>query len=94
MLKGLEGIPTHDTTVDVPVFQNSQDMVELSDRIRDVLISQEGDPPEASPHHGFLLSGHGLYTWGRTLAEARRHIEVFEFLFEVTAQQQLLARCT
>lgn len=94
MLKGLEGIPTHDTTVDVPVFQNSQDMVELSDRIRDVLISPEGDPPEASPHHGFLLSGHGLYTWGRTLAEARRHIEVFEFLFEVTAQQQLLARCT
>ena len=94
MLKGLEGITTHDTAIDLPVFQNSQDMVELSDRIREVLISPEGGPPEASPHHGFLLSGHGLYTWGKNLAEARRHIEIFEFLFEVIAQQKLLARCT
>ncbi|MDG1991417.1 MAG: methylthioribulose 1-phosphate dehydratase [Pirellulales bacterium] len=94
MLKGLEGITTHDTTIDVPVFQNGQDMVELSDRIREVFISPDGGPSEASAHHGFLLSGHGLYTWGRTLADARRHIEIFEFLFEVTAQQKLLARCT
>ncbi len=94
MLKGLEGITTHNTTIDVPVFQNSQNMVELSDRIREILISPDGGPSEVSPHHGFLLSGHGLYTWGRTLAEARRHIEIFEFLFEVTAQQKLLARCT
>ena len=94
MLKGLEGITTHDTTINVPVFQNSQDMVELSDRIREGLISSDGGPSEVLPHHGFLLSGHGLYTWGRTLAEARRHIEIFEFLFEVTAQQKLLARCT
>ena len=94
MLKGLEGITTHDTTINMPVFQNSQDMVELSDRIREVLISSDGGPSEVLSHHGFLLSGHGLYTWGRTLAEARRHIEIFEFLFEVTAQQKLLARCT
>ena len=94
MLKGLEGITTHDTAIDLPVFQNSQDMVELSDRIREVLISPESGPPEASPHHGFLLSGHGLYTWGKTLAEARRHIEIFEFLFEVIAQEKLLARVT
>ena len=93
MLKGLEGITTHDTTINVPVFQNSQDMVELSDRIREVLISSDGGPSEVLSHHGFLLSGHGLYTWGRTLAEARRHIEIFEFLFEVTSQQKLLARC-
>ena len=94
MLKGLEGITTHDTKINVPVFQNSQDMGELSDRIREVLISSDGGPSEVLSHHGFLLSGHGLYTWGRTLAEARRHIEIFEFLFEVTAQQKLLARCT
>ena len=30
-----------------------------------------------------LVAGHGLYTWGRDLAEAERHVEVFEFLFEV-----------
>jgi methylthioribulose-1-phosphate dehydratase len=33
-----------------------------------------------------LLSRHGLYTWGRDLAEARRHIEIFEFLFECVAR--------
>jgi ribulose-5-phosphate 4-epimerase/fuculose-1-phosphate aldolase len=37
------------------------------------------DHPEMK---GFLLAGHGLYTWGKNIAEAKRHIEVFEFLFE------------
>ena len=92
MLKGLEGIRTHDTAVNVPVFRNSQDMVELSDRIKDVLMAPDESSSDFSPSHGFLLSGHGLYTWGRTLAEARRHIEIFEFLFEVLAHQNILAR--
>ena len=92
MLKGLEGIRTHDTAVNVPVFRNSQDMVELSDRIKDVLMAPDESSSDFSPSHGFLLSGHGLYTWGRTLAEARRHIEIFEFLFEVIAHQNILAR--
>jgi methylthioribulose-1-phosphate dehydratase len=39
---------------------------------------------EAHPHaHGVLLSRHGLYTWGQSVAEARRHLEALEFLFEV-----------
>jgi methylthioribulose-1-phosphate dehydratase len=33
--------------------------------------------------HGFLVLRHGLYTWGRSVAEARRHVEIFEFLLEV-----------
>jgi methylthioribulose-1-phosphate dehydratase len=86
MLKGLEGITTHEAVSDVPVFANSQDMVELSARIRDVLCNQSPQPSL----HGFLLAGHGLYTWGKTLAAARRHIEIFEFLFEVTARQRML----
>lgn len=92
MLKGLEGITTHDTAVEIPVFRNSQNMVELSAQIKEALISSEEAQSETSPPHGFLLSGHGLYTWGRTLVEARRHIEIFEFLFEVTAHQKLFAR--
>jgi methylthioribulose-1-phosphate dehydratase len=93
MLKGLEGIRTHETTIDVPVFQNSQDMTELSVRIRKVLQPSSGSESESRPLHGFLLAGHGLYTWGKSLAEARRHIEIFEFLFEVTAQQKILSLC-
>jgi methylthioribulose-1-phosphate dehydratase len=32
--------------------------------------------------HGFLLRRHGLYTWGATIADARRHVEILEFLLE------------
>ena len=40
--------------------------------------------------HGFLMAGHGLYTWGKDIAAARRQIEVLEFLFEVVTQKRLL----
>lgn len=76
MLKGLTGVRTHEQTEIVPVLANSQDMPALARRVRAIL----GVHPEA---HGFLLAGHGLYTWGATIAEARRHVEIFEFLFEV-----------
>lgn len=79
MLKGLSGVATHEHEEVVPVLVNSQDMDELSERLRTVLRSQPGC-------HGVLLRGHGLYTWGVDLAEAKRHLEVLEFLFEVTGQ--------
>ena len=90
MLKGLEGVTTHDTVADVPIFANSQDMVELSGRIRARLAQADWSDPRRPPLHGFLLAGHGLYTWGRDLAEARRHIEIHEFLFEVVARSRSL----
>jgi methylthioribulose-1-phosphate dehydratase len=37
--------------------------------------------------HGFLLRRHGLYAWGKDLDEARRHLEIFEFLFEVEGRR-------
>jgi methylthioribulose-1-phosphate dehydratase len=86
MLKGLEGIGTHETFEEVPIFANSQDMTELSHRIRDRFTAADWSRPERPPFHGFLLSQHGLYTWGRDLAEARRQIEIHEFLFEVVAR--------
>ena len=33
--------------------------------------------------HGLLLRGHGLYTWGASLAEAQRHVETLEFVLEL-----------
>jgi methylthioribulose-1-phosphate dehydratase len=91
MLKGLEGIGTHDTSEEVPIFANSQDMAELSGRIRERFAQADWSDPRRPPLHGLLLSGHGLYTWGRDLAEARRHIEIHEFLFEVVARSRMLA---
>ncbi len=94
MLKGLEGIGTHDTIEDVPIFANGQDMTELAGRIRDRFTTADWSNPKRPPCHGFLLSGHGLYTWGQSLAEARRHIEIHEFLFEVAARSRMLASAT
>jgi methylthioribulose-1-phosphate dehydratase len=91
MLKGLEGIGTHDTFEDVPIFANAQDMTELAGRIRDRFTAADWSNPKRPPCHGFLLSGHGLYTWGQNLAEARRHVEIHEFLFEVVARTRMLA---
>ena len=91
MLKGLEGIGTHETVAEVPIFANSQDMVELSERIRTRFGAADWSDPKRPPCHGFLLSRHGLYTWGRDLDEARRHIEIHEFLFEVVARSRTLA---
>jgi len=76
MLKGLEGVRTHKHREWLPILENSQDMVELSDRVSKTL--------QASPEiHGFLLKEHGLYTWGAGLPEAKRHVEILEFLMEV-----------
>ena len=90
MLKGLEGIGTHETCAEVPVFANSQDMHELADRIRGRLGGFDWSDPARQPCHGFLLARHGLYTWGRTLADARRQVEIFEFLFETVGRTRSL----
>lgn len=83
MLKGLEGIATHETTKRVPIFDNTQDIAALADQLRP-LLHDEANPLE----HGFLIRGHGLYTWGRDLDAARRHVEVFEFLFECVGRTE------
>lgn len=73
LLKGLHGIETHDCEVVLPVFPNSQDMPTLAAHIEPHLMAHR-------PCYGFLLASHGLYTWGKDLREAKRHLEVLEFL--------------
>jgi methylthioribulose-1-phosphate dehydratase len=87
MLKGLSGIKSHEETVWVPIFDNSQNMAELSGLVKDRMLNQ----PD-SLKWGYLLRNHGLYTWGRDLNEARRHVEIFEFLFEVLGRKLSLTR--
>ena len=74
--KAIQGIRTHESTVVLPIFPNSQDMEALAAGIKSRLTS------ECAP--GFLLSAHGLYAWGDSIAAARRHIEAFEFLISYT----------
>ncbi len=79
MLKGLRGITTHQHQEWLPIFENSQDMAALSDSVK----AQLRQNPNV---HGFLLRGHGLYTWGGDISEAKRHVEILEFLLEVTGR--------
>lgn len=80
LLKGLAGVATHMHLEKVPIIENSQQYGELSQHLAQVL----DEIPQA---HGVLLSGHGLYTWGESVAEARRHLEALEFLFEVEGRR-------
>lgn len=80
MLKGLDGVATHTHREWVPIIDNDQDMT----RMAGVVHRLFADHPAT---HGFLIRRHGLYTWGRTLAEAERHVEIFEFLFEAIGRE-------
>jgi len=76
MLKGLAGVTTHERREWVPILENTQDYALLSNKIRTLWEETPGI-------HGILLRRHGLYTWGKDIFEARRHVEILEFLFEV-----------
>jgi len=82
MLKGLAGIATHETSQRMAIFENTQDIPALAEKVRARL-----EDPTDPIRHGFLIRNHGLYTWGHDLAEARRHIEILEFLFEVLGRK-------
>lgn len=75
LLKAFSGVETHETRMVVPIFPNDQDIARLS-----TLIDHWMDAH--APIHGYLIAGHGLYTWGKDMQDTLRHIEAFEFLFE------------
>ena len=75
MLKGLHGVRSHDHREWIPILANDQDMMRLARRAGETL-------DRFAEAHAFLLCRHGLYTWGDTLADAERHVEILEFLFE------------
>ena len=81
MLKGLENVRSHEHSEWLPILENSQDMKKLSQEVQGLLERQPAI-------HGLLLRGHGLYTWGRTPRETKRHVEIFEFLMEVVARSK------
>ena len=81
MLKGLSGVNTHEHREWLPIVANVQDWEAAAEGLEDMLRAN----PAA---HGFLIRRHGLYTWGRDLAEAGRHLEVLEFLLEAVGHRR------
>jgi len=83
MLKGLQDVETHEHREWIPVLENTQDIPALARQVR-ALLSEH---PRA---HAFLIRRHGLYTWGRDLKTAIRHIEILEFLLESVGRRQMM----
>lgn len=75
LLKGLCGITTHESRVVVPIFANDQNIPRLAAE-----VEQHWD--QYARGYGYIIAGHGLYTWGASVSETLRHLEVLDFLFE------------
>jgi len=76
ILKAFSDINSHEETLCVPVFNNNQNMRELSNEVTEYL----NNLPKFC--YGYLIRGHGVYVWGHTINEAMRHLEALEFLLE------------
>ena len=85
MLKGFAGVTTHEHSAWIEIFENTQHIPALAEQVEERL-----NDPVNPLQHGYLIRRHGLYTWGVDLAEARRHIEIFEFLLECVARRLML----
>jgi methylthioribulose-1-phosphate dehydratase len=80
MLKGLSGVGTHEHREWLPIFENTQDIPALAEQVA-AMHAEKGIA------HGYLIRGHGIYTWGKDLEEAYRQIEIWEFLLECLGRQ-------
>ena len=75
LLKGFKGVKTHELEINIPVFDNTQDIRALAEIVKPSILSQPNS-------YGLLLRGHGIYVWGDSVEEAKRHLEVFEYIFK------------
>jgi methylthioribulose-1-phosphate dehydratase len=82
LVKALAGVESHTHCERIPVLANTQSYGELALELEEALRRN-------ASAHGVLLAGHGLYTWGKSVAEARRHLEALEFLFEVQMRRMM-----
>ena len=74
MLKALPGVDPDRLRVALPIVDNSQDMADILAAVTPRLLAPPGAPP------AYLIRSHGLYGWGRDLAEAERVIEAVEWI--------------
>jgi methylthioribulose-1-phosphate dehydratase len=82
LIKAFRGQDTHETIMDVPVLANNQCIPTIAAQV-DVLLDK-------GSIWGYLIDGHGMYAWGRDMAEARRHLEAFEFLLNCELEMRKL----
>ncbi|OAI11491.1 methylthioribulose-1-phosphate dehydratase [Methylomonas koyamae] len=76
LLKALPGIDTHESRIVVPIFANDQDIPRLAAEVEHYLDAHGNI-------HGYIIAGHGFYTWGASVDDALRHLEALELLFDI-----------
>jgi methylthioribulose-1-phosphate dehydratase len=81
LLKAFSGINTHETRIVIPVFANDQNIARLAGKVEQYLDMH-------GAIQAYVIAGHGFYTWGGSVAEALRHLEALEFLFECELRMQ------
>jgi methylthioribulose-1-phosphate dehydratase len=85
MIKAFEGQLTHETSVTLPVVENSQDMQHLRAELASII-------PGCAM--GYVLRGHGVYVWGRDVEHATANLEGLEFLLKCELEALKCARGT
>lgn len=86
ILKALGSISTHEVSVSLPIFANTQDIPVLAEQLTRYFEKKALDPQAWA----YLIEGHGLYTWGRSFEEAKRHIEAWTYLLDCRYRELLL----
>ena len=86
ILKAFPGINSHACKVTVPVFSNDQDIGRLATAVETRMQDSE------DIFHGYLIRGHGFYTWGNSVDDALKHVEAFEFLFDCEMRRKEVTR--
>ncbi len=85
LLKAFDGIDTHEAILEIPIFENMQDMEKLSKIIQKTI-------EEDKVRYGFLLKSHGIYAWGKDVMDAYIKLEALDFLFDCELKAMHLER--
>lgn len=81
MQKIFEGVSTHESKVTIPVFRNSQHMPDITQAF-DAYLEKSPFPP------AYLIEGHGMYAWGKTVLHAKQKLEALEYLLELKYMEE------
>lgn len=80
LLKAFPGVNSHLATVHIPIFANNQDIPALMVEVEEYLTKSEY-------FIGYIIAGHGFYTWGKTMTDTLRHVEALDYLFACELKQ-------
>jgi len=75
MQKIFDGIDSHESSIEVPIFANSQKMGDITNKF-DAYLANHTWPA------AYLIEGHGIYAWGKSVYHAKQKLEALEHLFE------------